>query len=135
MSIRETANYVETAKLLEWLHNQFGETRVVEMLYEADDHRWTRRYFAWRHEQKWSSVYTVDSLLVHVFGYNLQDVPEECFCVRKFAKLSSEQRTARRETAVKELRRGAEITDLAERFDVSLETLKKWRRQYVVKAA
>lgn len=129
--LRDRAEYIDTKPFVVWLLNIYGEEGLNERIRAADDARsgrWARRWYAWRNESRWVSVYTADEFLVRTLYLNLQDVPEHCFVERtwKQGKICPEDRLR----AAKRVEAGETTTAIANELGISKSSVQKWCQRY-----
>ena len=129
--LRERAVYINTKPFVDWLLSIYGEEGLNERIRAADDlrkGRWARRWYAWRNESRWVSVYTADEFLVKALHLNLQDVPDDCFVERtwKQGKICPEDRLR----AAQRVEAGETTTAIATELGISKSSVQKWCQSY-----
>lgn len=135
----DDARFVNPKVFVEWLHDEFGEEELQNLVSVQGDSI-TRRWFRWREESQNSvlNVYAVDEFLLRVFQGEimLHDLPPHAFSFRKTRlnpKGSLGMGEKLRKIKVRTARRalnGEDIKDLAAELQRTPGCISKWKTEY-----
>lgn len=132
----EDARYINAGELVTYLHERFGEERMMELIGVQGDSV-VRRWFRWRVEMEDGllDVYSVDAFLIKVFNREVMlcDLPVECFSFRrcrqgvKRPKTSVEMRLIYGRKVVED---GESPIKLAKQLGFNERSLRNWAKLY-----
>lgn len=133
----ETAKYVSVTPLCDWLHETYGEERMLEMVSIQGD-AITRKWFRWRREMIGGvvDVFAVDQFLMDVFGPELMlhELPVEVFSFLKHRRKPSPMRKLNHEQRMEFAKRivedGESRQEIAKEVGRSADAVGKWTMRY-----
>jgi len=137
-TVKEWSRWICAKELVDYLHERYGEDRVMEMLNVHGD-AIVRRWFRWRIELAHGSidVFNVDDFLMQIFGNEvmLNDLPDRCFSfwTHRKQKIKTYSTPQMRKACVKRVLNGESQKEVAMEVGFSPDSVRKWVREHQVK--
>jgi hypothetical protein len=136
-TVKEWSRWICAKELVDYLHERYGEDRVMEMLNVHGD-AIVRRWFRWRIELAHGSidVFNVDDFLMQIFGNEvmLNDLPDRCFSfwTHRKQKIKTYSTPQMRKACVKRVLNGESQKEVAREIGFSPDSVRKWVREHKV---